>query len=176
MDFRRRTSRHTDSGTLPREYLVLGEKQGTVQSVPREIWDLNKAIYNPWILELTQATANALVEANPDGHGIGIKEIFFEDDDYLEGKYLLYVQLHRGDGVASPRASLPADGVLRVGDKLISPNGRFTLWMQIDGNLVLYDGIPAVSTAYWATNTWGRPPGQVPNCANMQTDGHLVLY
>ena len=48
--------------------------------------------------------------------------------------------------------------------------------MQIDGNLVLYDGIPAVSTAYWATNTWGRPPGQVPDRANMQTDGHLVLY
>src|SRR3712207_1881833 len=48
--------------------------------------------------------------------------------------------------------------------------------MQPDGNLVLYDGPLAASSAYWATGTWTLPPESRPTRADMQHDGHLVLY
>jgi hypothetical protein len=60
---------------------------------------------------------------------------------------------------ASLDASQPAGDVLSVGgrldpgDKLTSHNGRYTLVMQGDGNLVGYDG----TQAFWDTATWGRP-------------------
>jgi hypothetical protein len=73
-------------------------------------------------------------------------------------------------------SELSAGQSLRVGEQLTSPNGRFTLLMQADGNLVLYDGPPSVRTAYWATNTWTLPPDSRPTHADMQNDGHLVLY
>jgi hypothetical protein len=65
---------------------------------------------------------------------------------------------------------------LAVGDVLRSANTLYGLFMQGDGNLVLYSGLPSVSTAVWATNTWTLPPALRPNRADMQTDGNLVLY
>lgn len=88
------------------------------------------------------------------------------------------------------------------GQTLRSPNGRYELVMQGDGNLVLYTvelarprlrrppggtgrvlvrelepvlGEPT-RTAYWATNTWSLPADQRPVRAAMQPDGHFVLY
>ncbi|AGA28044.1 S8 family serine peptidase [Singulisphaera acidiphila] len=49
-----------------------------------------------------------------------------------------------------------------------SPNGRFQLLMQTDGNLVVY----GPSGAVWSTNTGGHPGAVVL----MQTDGNLVVY
>lgn len=49
-----------------------------------------------------------------------------------------------------------------------SSDGRFTLVMQGDGNLVTYQG----SQAIWASNTADTP---VTRCS-MQVDGNLVLY
>lgn len=71
---------------------------------------------------------------------------------------------------------LGAGQSLRLGEKLESPNGRFTLFMQPDGNLVLYDGPYSVASAIWATNTWTLPPEYRPTHADMQNDGHFVLY
>jgi len=65
---------------------------------------------------------------------------------------------------------------LAVGDVLRSPNGQYGLFMQADGNLVLYSGVPSVSSAVWATNTWSLPPSLRPNRADMQADGNFVLY
>ena len=48
--------------------------------------------------------------------------------------------------------------------------------MQPDGNLVLYDGTPAVQTAYWATQTSRFDGQRRPTHVDMQTDGHLVTY
>jgi hypothetical protein len=73
-------------------------------------------------------------------------------------------------------SELAAGQSLRSGEKLTSPNGRFTLWMQGDGNLVLYDGPLTVGNARWATSTWTLPPAARPTHADMQNDGHLVLY
>ena len=49
-----------------------------------------------------------------------------------------------------------------------SNNGRFTLYYQGDGNLVVYrdDGVPI-----WASGTDGTSPGNV----TMQGDGNLVM-
>ena len=64
---------------------------------------------------------------------------------------------------------------LQPGNSLSSPNGLYSLWMQTDGNVVLYNGQndnPA--QARWATHTG---PGQfTPSELIMQTDGNLVLY
>jgi GH25 family lysozyme M1 (1,4-beta-N-acetylmuramidase) len=65
-------------------------------------------------------------------------------------------------------AMKPGQG-LEAGHSLSSCNGRFTLAMQGDGNLVLYlDGTHAL----WASNTAGRGGVVVV----MQTDGNLVVY
>jgi hypothetical protein len=63
---------------------------------------------------------------------------------------------------------------LNVGDTLVSPNGRATLVMQSDGNLVLYrnDAAPGISPALWSTKTWAQPC----TVAVMQWDGNFVLY
>ncbi|BBX68844.1 hypothetical protein MPSYJ_23050 [Mycolicibacterium psychrotolerans] len=60
---------------------------------------------------------------------------------------------------------------LEVGKYLQSANGRFRLYMQGDGNLVLYDEAQG-HRALWASNTSGRPGLR----AVMQGDGNLVLY
>ena len=65
---------------------------------------------------------------------------------------------------------------LSIDDKLVSANGQFTLWMQPDGNLVLYQGEPAVGSAYWATNTEWLSPNERPTHVDMQADAHLVMY
>ena len=56
---------------------------------------------------------------------------------------------------------------LNPGQTMLSPDGRFTLGMQGDGNLVLY----FAGSALWATATFGSG-----NYATFQTDGNLVVY
>ena len=64
---------------------------------------------------------------------------------------------------------------LQPGHSLSSPNGAYSLWMQTDGNVVLYNGQNAnAAQARWATHTG---PGQfTPSELIMQGDGKLVLY
>lgn len=56
------------------------------------------------------------------------------------------------------------------GQSMKSCDRRFTLIMQTDGNLVLYQN--GVSAALWHTNTHGNPG----STATMQGDGNLVVY
>jgi hypothetical protein len=56
---------------------------------------------------------------------------------------------------------------LAVGHSITSPNGKFRLTMQADGNLVEYDG----SSAAWATVT-----STAGSTVTMQGDGNLVVY
>lgn len=58
-------------------------------------------------------------------------------------------------------------GAILINETKTSPDGRFTLKMQTDGNLVLYWG----TTALWAPNKFGSN-----FMAAMQADGNLVLY
>jgi hypothetical protein len=87
---------------------------------------------------------------------------------------VLYEVLTNYMGVP-PRGNSPAgsrmDGgqQLRAGQELWSPDGRYRLIYQSDGNLVIYhkDGTPV-----WWTGTNGTTPGT----AVMQTDGNFVVY
>jgi hypothetical protein len=72
--------------------------------------------------------------------------------------------------------TLTAGQLLKAGERLESPNGRFVLLLQEDGNLVLYSNPIAASSAYWSSDTWWLPPDQRPASVEMQTDAHLVLY
>ena len=51
-----------------------------------------------------------------------------------------------------------------------SPNGRYRLALQIDGNLVFYDD--ELGVALWSAGTQGSAAGQ----ALMQNDGNFVVY
>ena len=64
--------------------------------------------------------------------------------------------------------TLTANQSLGSNQSLASCNGGFTLTMQSDGNLVLYQG----SAALWASNTVGKGADE----AIMQGDGNFVLY
>jgi pimeloyl-ACP methyl ester carboxylesterase len=71
-------------------------------------------------------------------------------------------------GPGGPRTMSP-DQSLYPGASVSSPDGRFRLTYQWDGNLVLYrwDDLPL-----WHTHTDGTSPGR----AVMQLDGNLVVY
>jgi hypothetical protein len=64
---------------------------------------------------------------------------------------------------------LRAGESLGIDQKLTSSNGKYTLIMQGDGNLVLY---AESNTPVWATRT--QDSGAVR--ASLQDDGNLVLY
>lgn len=59
-------------------------------------------------------------------------------------------------------------GNLFRGQELVSPNKKYKLKMQADGNLVLY----SQNVAIWNSLTWAKPVKLV----SMQPDGNLVLY
>ena len=62
---------------------------------------------------------------------------------------------------------------LGPGESLSSPDELYSLFMQSDGNAVLYYGNGGPPSAVWATHTNGiHTPGEF----TMQTDGNLVLY
>ena len=69
-----------------------------------------------------------------------------------------------------------SDGTLRPGEELaqgesvVSPNGKYRLILQNDGNLVLY--ATASDTALWDSRTVGQSDRRLV----MQHDGNLVLY
>ena len=66
-------------------------------------------------------------------------------------------------------ATLFSGQCLQLGQSLQSNNRLYTLTMQSDGNVVLYN---QHSQPIWATNTKGCTPRDFA----MQTDGNLVLY
>jgi hypothetical protein len=65
--------------------------------------------------------------------------------------------------------TLTANQKITVGESILSCDGRFSLTLGGDGNLVLYQGS---STVLWASNTAGKPSAD----AIMQGDGNFVVY
>jgi hypothetical protein len=70
--------------------------------------------------------------------------------------------------VQPPQTQQFGGATLNPGGWITSPNGRYKLIYQNDGNLVLYAG----SQALWNSATYGRSAGR----AVMQPDGNLVVY
>ncbi len=63
------------------------------------------------------------------------------------------------------------------GDKLMSPNGKYLLLMQEDGNLVIYNLVSNSNekTAIWSTRTNGQTSASLSVKAFMTEDGNFVL-
>jgi eukaryotic-like serine/threonine-protein kinase len=70
----------------------------------------------------------------------------------------------------SHTSNLPSGGFLRPGHSIESPNGRFKLGMQLDGNLVEY-AMPK-KIAQWQSGT----SGNFDAYAIVQADGNFVVY
>jgi serine/threonine protein kinase len=68
---------------------------------------------------------------------------------------------------SSVGTTMTVDTVLPAGKAIYSPNGWYRLYMQQDGNLVLYKA--GERNALWHTNTWGTATGGTttigPRCA-----------
>lgn len=86
-----------------------------------------------------------------------------------------------GGPAPTAAASTVSPSVLAVGETLmpgeflLTPDGRYRLDMQPDGNLVLDNTscVPGQSTcALWSLGTYGQPGNRL----TLQTDGNLVLY
>jgi hypothetical protein len=75
----------------------------------------------------------------------------------------------QGDAQPTGCGIITAGRGLVMGRSFSSCDGRFTLWMQEDGNLVLYW---AGHGSIWASNT----SGSSGRLATMQTDGNFVVY
>lgn len=73
-------------------------------------------------------------------------------------------------GSATGPGILPAGATLQSGGSINSGNGLFSLVMQGDGNLVLYNA--DTWTPRWYSGTHGRPGVR----AVVQADGNFVLY
>lgn len=88
---------------------------------------------------------------------------------------VLYEVLTAHMGVA-PRGGLPGQSELHdgqqltAGQQIVSPDRRYRLTYQVDGNLVIYrsaDNLPV-----WSSGTYGHTTGR----AVMQPDGNFVVY
>jgi len=67
-------------------------------------------------------------------------------------------------------SALGLDDTLTPGQSLFSPNGKFLVTLQGDGNLVVYKN--GDNKALWASDTFGKGGTRLI----MQGDGNLVLY
>ena len=67
-------------------------------------------------------------------------------DGQFNGTVLAHPSCDVGTGVGST-------GILGTGQCAVSPNGRFELLMQIDGNLVIYDRSVTPNAAIWSSKT-----------------------
>jgi hypothetical protein len=125
---------------------------------------------------LATIDARAWNAAPPDPQGAGY---FFADLRGLRTGVELTVSVtatnSAGTGPASSLSfqlerydEMGAGQVLHAGEELRSPNGRYSLEVQVDGNVVVYaDDVRPL----WHTHTW-RPDTEL----DLQYDGNLVSY
>jgi hypothetical protein len=113
---------------------------------------------------------------HPDQHGETLPAIMnsrVSNIDALQADDISGVGAIYGAPVAAPPPPtnrLFPGARLLAGQSLLSPNGRYRLLYQTDGNLVVYDD--GDRTALWSSLTGGTSVGQVL----MQPDGNLVVY
>jgi hypothetical protein len=90
--------------------------------------------------------------------------------------YYIYTLLNKEHFVVSPPPTpTPFSIVLNTGECMankfvISPNGKYKVWQQSDGHLVVYNTV--TNNPIWYTGAYNKPNGKL--C--MQTDGNLVNY
>ncbi len=111
--------------------------------------------------------ANGVVLWSSGTYGTNADRLNMEDD----GRIIIYKSAWNsgtsdgqfyGTAIAHPgcdvgNSGLGSTGVLGTGSCLVSPNGRFELLMQGDGNLVIYDRSVTPNKAWWSSGTATSP-------------------
>jgi hypothetical protein len=146
------------SGTAAAVYVVDGAATTVIQGYDTTVWDGHAQVPTP---SLSPGSYKVLIE--------------FDQVSGIDGGYAdLTVSGSAAATYVYGGQSLNPEG------SVSSPNGRFVLKYQNDGNLVLYDN----GGAAWAINCWpecngtgfGGNPFQPAGYATMQSDGNFVVY
>ena len=136
----------------------------------------------------TMQTDGNFVLYNPSGTalwatgtaGSGGSSIEIQDD----GNFVLYIEKWQAGTYATPSPGPFPVQTCRIGSALnapqnllsnqciVSPRGQYMLYMQTDGNLVIYNLANNTVVTTWAAGTFNHPGAY----ASMQTDGNLVVY
>ncbi|MGD9526377.1 hypothetical protein [Pseudonocardia sp.] len=82
-------------GGLEGLFKPLGRAGSRPIGVTRDPANPENGVFNPQVLELTRASAEALISANPSGRGNGVLSVQYQDDPYLRGNYVVYLQVQR---------------------------------------------------------------------------------
>lgn len=113
----------------------------------------------------------------PRGTAVPVPNVDAHTNQVSTMSSVLYEVLTTHMGIAQRRTSTPSGSStlapgesLRPGQQLFSPDGRYRLIYQTDGNLVLYR--EEYGSAAWSSETWNTVPGIV----TMQPDGNFVMY
>ena len=131
---------------------------------------------NPGAALVLQADGNVVVHAasgavlwHADTWGHPGAGLVLQDD----GNLVLYDTAGRAlwftGWDTAPAGTLFGLQQLTAGQALVSPAGRFTMVVQGDGNVVVYD---SAQRALWSSRTWGQPGARL----QMQADGNPVVY
>jgi hypothetical protein len=83
------------AGTLQGLFSPLGQPGDRPIGIQRDPSNPKNGLFSPQIIELTKASAEALLAANLNGKGNGIFSVEYRDDSYLRGDYLLWFQITR---------------------------------------------------------------------------------
>src|SRR6185437_9489316 len=165
-------------------YMLLMQSDGNLfiydRSAGQVTWAAN-TYGHPGAFASLQSDGNFVVY-NPSGVGIwssGTYGTFSERLDMGDdGRIIIYKSAwssgtstgnFNGPGIRHPTCDVGPGtgwtGVLGTGSCFVSPNGRYELLMQTDGNLVIYDRSVTPNAALWSTGTAITPlsPGYVLN-------------
>jgi hypothetical protein len=147
----------TDPATLARDYqsAIGAGYVGYVFHSDWGIWD--RHLHPAFVSDIKGVTANVWEIENMQGIAPALSE----------------VRRTMGDGPTPPRPPRSRDALtsgesLRGDEALVSPNGRYQLLYQLDGNLVIYGS----EGPTW----WSATDGESVGSLDMQGDGNLVLY
>ncbi len=124
----------------------------TMAGIAALVWSKNPQASREEVLQALKTTSQYSAKTSEFGHGKPNAE---KAAKYLSGTFFNIYELYSGTQ-------------LEQNEFLQSQNGKYRLWMQTDGNVVIYD--VALSRAIWGTYT------NQGKRLIMQTDGNLVLY
>jgi hypothetical protein len=121
--------------TLDGLWSPLGQSMRRPIGLQRDPANPDGSLFNPYTIALSADTAEYLAESDPQGHGVGIRELTYTDDPYLRGVYSIFVQVEKlSDGTPSEWADAGhANGVAAMtalDGRLYCATVDNALWMR----------------------------------------------
>lgn len=148
------------------------------------VWNSGTNYSNSKVGRLEMQADGNLVIYSPEGKALWNSKTYNNPGAFLEmqtdGNLVIYNSSRtaalwntktgsRPDGLSYVDTRMFSGSHMVAGQSLVSPDSKFRLSAQTDGNLVLYN---SAGLALWNSHT----PQQVGNFLNYQPDGNLVLY